>query len=119
MAQVNDQTPDPPGGRYEHDASAHLTGFVGDAGMQPFLKLIPDKHTREDYRQAAALISKLFTSKGVTSACDADATPEDVQGYQDARDAGELRMRTYCHVSAPSLDQFMAAGLHTGFGGDS
>jgi predicted amidohydrolase YtcJ len=118
LAQVNDQTLDPPGGRYEHDASGHLTGFVGDAGMQPFLKLIPDKHTREDYRQAAALISKLFTSKGVTSACDADATPDDVQGYQDARDAGELRMRTYCHVSARSLDHFMAAGLHTGFGDD-
>jgi len=116
LAQVNDQTPDPTGGRFEHDAAGHLTGFVGDAGMQVFLKLIPNKNTREDYRQAAALISKLFTSKGITSACDADASPEDVQGYQDARDAGELAMRAYCHVSAGSLDHFMAAGIHTGFG---
>lgn len=116
LAQVNDQTPDPAGGRFEHDAEGHLTGFVGDAAAKVFLRLIPDKNTREDYRRGAALISKLFTSKGVTSACDADASPEDVQGYQDARDAGELAMRVYCHVSAASLDHFMAAGIHTGFG---
>jgi predicted amidohydrolase YtcJ len=116
LAQVNDQTPDPPGGRFEHDDAGHLTGFVGDTAAHLFLKLIPQKNTREDYRQGAALISKLFATKGVTSACDADATPECVQGYQDARDAGELAMRMYCHVSAGSLDHFMAAGIHTGFG---
>ncbi len=116
LAQVTDQTLDPPGGRFEHDAAGHLTGFVGDAGMQVFFKLIPNKTTREDYRQGAALICKLFNSKGITSACDADASPECVQGYQDARDAGDLAMRVYCHVAAASLDQFMAAGIHTGFG---
>jgi predicted amidohydrolase YtcJ len=116
LAQVDDQTPDPPGGRFEHDAAGHLTGFVGDAAAQVFFRLIPKKNTREDYRQGAALISKLFTSKGVTSACDADASPEAVQGYQDARDAGELGMRMYCHVAARSLDHFMDAGIHTGFG---
>jgi predicted amidohydrolase YtcJ len=116
LAQVTDQTPDPAGGRFEHDADGHLTGFVGDAAMQVFVKLIPESATREDYRKGAALISKLFTSKGVTSACDAMATPEGVQGYEDARDGGELAMRVYCHVTADSLDHFMAAGIHTGFG---
>jgi len=116
LAQVTDQTPDPPGGRFEHDAAGQLTGFVGDAAVRLFFKLIPGTYTREDFRQGASLISKLFVSKGVTSACDADATPEAVQGYQDARDAGELGMRIYCHVSARSLDDFMAAGIHSGFG---
>ena len=116
LANVKDETQDPPGGRFEHDSAGQLTGFVADAGMKVFLDLIPDKTTREDYRRGAALISKLFVSKGVTSACDADASPEDVQGYQDARDAGELAMRVYCHISAKSLDHFIAAGIHTGFG---
>ncbi len=116
LAHVTDQMPDPPGGRFEHDPEGHLTGFVGDAGMQVFLNLIPQNNTRDDYRQGAALISKLFSRKGITSACDADASPEDVQGYQDARDSGELMMRLYCHVSASSLDRFIAAGIHTGFG---
>jgi predicted amidohydrolase YtcJ len=116
LAQVNDQTPDPPGGRFEHDTAGHLTGFVGDAAAHVFLKLIPQTNTREDYRRGAGLISKLFTSKGVTSACDADATPEALQGYQDARDAEELGIRMYCHIAARSLDRFIDAGMHTGFG---
>jgi predicted amidohydrolase YtcJ len=116
LAHVDDQTPDPPGSRFEHDSEGHLTGFVGDAAAHVFFKLIPQSNTREDYRRGAAFISKLFTSKGVTSACDADASPEGVQGYQDARDAGELAIRTYCIISARSLDRFMDAGVHTGFG---
>ena len=118
LARVDDHTPDPPGGRFEHDAAGHLTGFVGDSAMQLFLKLIPETNTREDYRKGAALISKMFTSKGITSACDADAGPEAVQGYRDAHEAGELAMRVYCLVSAGALDQFMAAGMHPGFGDD-
>ncbi|MGA2302254.1 MAG: amidohydrolase [Candidatus Acidiferrum sp.] len=118
LAKVDDQTPDPPSGRFERDVSGHLTGFVGDAATKVFFALIPQDTSREDYRRGAALISKMFTSKGVTSACDADAEPEDVQGYEDARDSGELRMRVYCHVSADALDRNMAAGIHTGFGDD-
>src|SRR5215472_6671857 len=116
LAKITDQTPDSPGGRFEHDGEGHLTGFVGDAAMRVFMNLIPQMNTRDDYRQGTALIAKLFTSKGITSACDADASPEDVEGYQDARDTGELTMRVYCHVSANSLDRFMAAGIHAGFG---
>jgi predicted amidohydrolase YtcJ len=116
LAHVNDETPDPPGGRFEHDAAGHLTGFLGDSAAHVVSALIPEKYTREDYRQGAALISKLFTSKGVTSTCDADASPEGVQGYEDARDAGELAMRVYCLVSARALNRFMDAGMHTGFG---
>ncbi len=116
LANIDDHTPDPPSGRFEHDASGHLTGFAGDAAAKIFFKLVPQEVSREDYRKGAALISKMCVSKGVTSACDADAEPQDVQGYEDARDAGELRMRVYTHVSADALDRNMAAGIHTGFG---
>ena len=75
-------------GTYESGLEA--AGFVADAATEKFYKLIPNNVSRDDVRQAAALISKMFTSKGVTSACDADAAPNAVQGYQDPRDAGEL-----------------------------
>ena len=116
LANITDVTPDPAGGRFGHDADGHLTGSVGDAALDIFLNLIPQTYTREDHRHGAALISKLFTSKGITSACDAGASPEFVQGYQDARDAGDLKMRVYCHIRAKWLDHFIAAGIHTGFG---
>jgi predicted amidohydrolase YtcJ len=116
LAHITEQTPDPAGGRFGRDAEGHLTGFAADAAAQVFLRLIPDKITRDDYRRGVALIAKMFASQGITSACDADASPEDVQGYQDGRDAGELSMRIYCLVSAASLGHFMNAGIHTGFG---
>ncbi|MGA7766047.1 MAG: amidohydrolase [Candidatus Sulfotelmatobacter sp.] len=116
LAGVDEHTPDPPGGRFEHDGSGHLTGHVGDKATEPFTRLIAFTPTRDDYREAAKLISKIFTSKGVTSAGDADATPQNLQGYQDARDASELRMRVCCHMTVNALDQMMAAGVHSGLG---
>jgi predicted amidohydrolase YtcJ len=116
LAGVDEKTPDPPGGRFEHDSAGHLTGHVGDRATAAFEKLIAYKPTREDYRAGAKLISGMMTSKGVTSACDADATPEELQGYQDTRDVGELRLRIYSHVTVRALDKMIAAGLHTGFG---
>ena len=118
LAGANEKTPDPAGGRYGRDDSGKLTGFVADAATKEFYKLVPEKVTRDDLRNGAALISKMFTSKGVTSACDADAGPDAVQGYQDARDAGELRFRTYCLIHVPDLPHFLEAGIHSGFGDD-
>src|SRR5207244_11550973 len=47
---------------------------------------------------------------------DAVASNGGVSVCQDAGSAGKLAMCLYCHVSAASLDHFMAAGMHTGFG---
>lgn len=118
LAGVNDQTPDPPGGHFDRDSSGHLTGHVGDSATAPFTKLTEYHPTRDDYRQGAALISKMFTSKGVTSACDAVVGPDALQSYQDARDAGELRMRVYTLISSASIDRLIEAGIHTGLGDD-
>ena len=116
LAGVDEHTPDPPGGRFEHDAAGHLTGHVGDKATASFERLIAFTPTRDDYREGAKLISKIFSSKGVTSAGDALTMPANLQGYQDARDAGELRMRVCCHMVVDSIDRMMAAGIHTGFG---
>ena len=113
---VDEHTPDPPGGRYEHDTSGHLTGHIGDRATEPFTQLIAFTPTRDDYREGAKLISKMFSSKGVTSAGDADASIEHLQGYQDARDSGDLRMRVCSHMSVRVLDRMMEAGVHTGLG---
>jgi predicted amidohydrolase YtcJ len=116
LAGITDQTPDPPQGRFGKDAQGHLNGFVADSALDGFDKLIADKPTRDDCREAAKLVSKMFAGKGVTSTCDAVTLPEYLQGYEDARDAGELRFRVYCLISSDSLEKFMAAGIHTGFG---
>jgi predicted amidohydrolase YtcJ len=116
IAGATATTPNPPGGRFEHGADGELNGRVADKAMEAVVEKIPDKLTREDHRRGIALISKLYASYGVTSACEADTTPDGLQGYQDARESGELLYRAYCHMDVAYLDRYIAAGLHTGFG---
>ncbi len=116
LAGATANTPDPPGGRFEHGPDGELNGRVADKAMDAIRQKIPDDMTRDDHRRGVAAISKLYAGYGVTSACEADALPAGLQAYQDARDAGELKFRAYCHMDVNSLDRYVEAGLHTGFG---
>lgn len=118
LAGVTESTPNPEHGEFFRDASGKLNGRVGESAADKFNQLADYKPTREDNRKAATLISKMLTSYGITSVCDALGDPSTVQGAQDARDAGELHMRIYSHIQAAQLDHFIAAGVHTGFGDD-
>jgi predicted amidohydrolase YtcJ len=115
-AGVDNHTPDPPGGRYEHGADGELTGFVADAALNRIDALIPKSDNREAYRAAVGLISGMFNRRGITSACDADTPHQALRAYQDARDAGDLTMRIYCHITRDDLPRLIEAGIHTGLG---
>jgi predicted amidohydrolase YtcJ len=116
LVKVTENTPDPDHGKYFRDAAGHHNGRVAENAVDAFLTLAVKPASREDYRKGAALISKRFASRGITSACEADGNPAILQGYQDARDAGELMGRFYTHIDFSDLDRMIAAGVHTGFG---
>ena len=118
LAGVREDTPDPQGGRYARDASGRHNGYVADYATAAFEKLIKLDYTRDDSREAVKLISKMLASKGVTSAGDATTSTDDLQAYQDARDAGELSTRVYCMMMVDTLDRMIAAGIHSGFGNE-
>ena len=96
--KVDESTPDPVHGSYFRDAAGRHNGRVAENAVDAFLQLAIKPPSREDYRKGAALISKRFASRGITSACEADGNPAILQGYQDARDAGELTGRFYVHI---------------------
>ena len=116
LAGVSQSTPDPAGGRFERDSSGRLNGHVADQATGVFEKLIHLNYSRDDYREGVRLIGKMMTGRGVTSVGDAEASTDDLQAYQDARDAGELSIRVNCLMAVQALDRMMAAGIHTGFG---
>ena len=117
LAGITDQTPDPAGGKYDHDpATGALTGHVREKGKETFEKIIPSNFTREDHRDGVRLISQMMTRTGVTSVTDAMGTPDDLRAYQDAREAGQLKMRVYCHIYQAFIDNMLAAGIKTGLG---
>ncbi|MGH9900363.1 MAG: amidohydrolase [Pyrinomonadaceae bacterium] len=116
-AGVAENAPDPPGGRFDRDpATNKLTGKVSETADEAFDKVIPNTYTRDDYREAVKLITKMMTRAGVTSVHDAYGSPQDLRAYQDARDAGELSMRVYCLVGSSHIDRMLAAGVRTGLG---
>ncbi|HUI61135.1 MAG TPA: amidohydrolase, partial [Steroidobacteraceae bacterium] len=115
-AGIQESTPDPQHGQYFRDSAGKLNGRVADKATESFEKLITYRPTREDFEKGTALIGRMFTSKGVTSACDALGDPQSLRGIQDARAAGDLRIRIYSHIGADYLDQMLTAGVQTGLG---
>jgi predicted amidohydrolase YtcJ len=116
LAHIDDKTPDPHGGRFEHDPSGHLTGRIIERAAAPFESVIPNAFSRDDYREGVKLISQMMTRTGITSVGDTFGSPEDLQAYQDARASGDLAMRVYCFVGFTWIDKMIAAGVRTGLG---
>jgi predicted amidohydrolase YtcJ len=116
LVNVDENTADPPHGQYFRDAAGRHNGRLAEHACDKIFALAISPPSREDYRRGAALVAKRFASSGITSACEADGDPAILQGFQDARDAGELMGRFYTHIDFGELDKMIAAGVHTGFG---
>ncbi len=118
-AKIDANTPDPLGGQYDRDPSTHqLTGHLRENAKTGFQNLIPANFTRDDHREGVKLIGRMMTKTGITSVTDAFGSPDDLRAYQDARDAGDLPLRVYCHIGHQFMDQMLAAGIRTGLGDD-
>ena len=116
-AGIDEKTPDPPGGQISHDlATGKLSGRVAEEANKFFTKVIPMNFTRDDCREGVKLISKMLAKTGITSATEAQGSPEDLRAYQDAHEAGELLYRAYCFISAYYFDKVIDAGVRTGLG---
>src|SRR6266852_1445104 len=84
-AGIDEQTPDPPGGKIAHDpTTGKLSGRVAESAQAFFEKVLPSNFTRDDHREGVKLISKMLARTGITSATEAQGTPTDLRAYQDA-----------------------------------
>jgi predicted amidohydrolase YtcJ len=116
-AGIDEKTPDPHGGQISHDpATGKLSGRVAESANNYFEKAIPLQFSRDDCREGVKLISKMLARTGITSATEAQGTPNDLRAYQDAHEAGELLYRAYNFINYHFLDEMIAAGVRTGLG---
>src|SRR5258708_11068548 len=116
-AGIDEKTPDPPGGKIDHDpATGKLSGGVGESAKAFLERVLPPNFTRDDHREGVKLISKMLARTGITSATEAQGTPTDLRAYQDARDSGDLLYRAYCFINYRFIDAMIEAGVRTGLG---
>src|SRR5256885_5898546 len=87
-AKVSEDTPDPPGGRFDRDPkTGKLNGRVSERASEIFDKIIGASYSRADYREGVKLICKMMSRAGITSAHDAWGVHDYLRGYQDAHAA--------------------------------
>lgn len=115
-AGITESSPDPVGGRFERDGTGALSGRAAETATYILRSAGQKPYSRADLQAGVAEISRRLAAAGITSATDAGAAPEDLRAYQDARDAGELRTRIYCHMGVDFLDDMITAGVRTGLG---
>lgn len=123
MAGIGDDTPDPPGGRFERDADGHATGLLLEPpAFEQVARLVPPSSIEE---QADALrdMQRAYHAAGLTGIMDPGVTPEMMGLYQRLWKRGELTIRSvmmpHSDSSRPlqeNLDRITHAGLRTGFG---
>jgi predicted amidohydrolase YtcJ len=118
MADVNRNTPNPPGGTYDRDSTGELNGRVTDRAMDPINRVgkrpvFSQEQTLQRERAGVAHISKQFVRYGVTSVHHQGG---DLEAMQQVRARGELLHRVSYESSGKVLEAMLAARIMTGFG---
>ncbi|MDX1577741.1 MAG: amidohydrolase [Gemmatimonadota bacterium] len=117
LAGITVETPDPPGGHFYRE-DGELTGKVAELARRPLQALIPGETTREERAEGVALIGRMMAGAGLTSVHETGGGTQGLVAFQDAYEAGDLRLRTYYFPSGRSglFRSLKAAGIRTGFG---
>jgi predicted amidohydrolase YtcJ len=127
-AGVGDDTPDPPGGRFDRDDAGRLTGLCLDAACGEVLPTDvdigshgPNFHVRAPLETLVAAVTRAsaaYLEAGLTCVADAQVTARELAAYREARARGALPIRTVCMPLSHQLDDFAALGLTGPFGDD-
>lgn len=118
LAGITRDTPDPPGGTFDRDASGNLNGRVTDNALAVFEKVgqrpkFSAQEEQQRRRNGAAHISKQFVRYGLTSVHHEGG---DLASIEEIRDSGELLHRVNFQLGDADLETMIATGIRTGFG---
>jgi hypothetical protein len=118
MADINKQTPNPPGGTFDRDPSGELNGRVTDRAKNVFNRVgkrqtFSAEQTLQRDRDGLAYISKQFVRYGVTSVHHEGGN---LFALQQVRARGDLLHRVSYEANGKVLEAMIAGGIESGFG---
>src|SRR5262245_50664639 len=97
-ARIDAQTPDPPGGKIEKDASGNPTGLVSGAGGVAFVAARIPLETQEAWLANTRKLVSYLNSLGLTAWLDAGGRgmgAKHYEPYEHLADRGELNIRVF------------------------
>lgn len=94
QAGIDDETPDPPGGRIERDETGAATGIFIDNAQDPILSLVgtPSRAERET---ALAVGASVYASRGWTGLHNMSVAPRDARLMEGLDEEGRLPIRVH------------------------
>ncbi len=118
MADINKNTPNPPGGTFDRDADGNLNGRVTDRATARLNRVgkrptYTPAETERRNRDGLAYISKQFVRYGLTSVHHESG---DLFALQQVRARGDLLHRVSYEANGKVLEAMIAGGIETGFG---
>ena len=118
MAGVTKNTPNPPGGTFDRDASGELNGRVTDRARSVFSRVgkrptFSEEQRMQRDRDGLAYISKQFVRYGVTSVHHEGGN---LTALQQVRARGELLHRVSYEANGRVLEAMISSGIMSGFG---
>lgn len=128
IAGVDDDTPDPKGGRLVRDEQGRITGLCQDAAqglVQPIEVDVGSHginiHVEASMDELVAAIGRAgsaFVAAGLTTVADAQVSKREMAAYREARQRGTWWVRTACMPLSHQLEDFSEVGLAGPFGDD-
>ncbi|KAJ9419883.1 hypothetical protein FOXG_22201 [Fusarium oxysporum f. sp. lycopersici 4287] len=98
---INDATPDPPGGRYVRRADGTLSGELYESAMEKVWNAVPFP-PMSHYKRALSHAVSICHSYGITSAQEATASTMELHAFRELEAENRLDFDIYTHiVSAP------------------
>lgn len=98
IAGIDDDTPDPDGGKIIRDHNGHATGILVDKAMSLVQSHIPSP-AKDDIRAAHQKAIELLVALGMTSVHDAGVNIAEAEVYMSEANDGELDMRIYAMLA--------------------
>jgi len=117
IASIDDDTPDPVGGKILRDANGKATGILIDNAMSLLEPRIPAPD-KDGIRTAYRTAIRRLVSLGMTGVHDTGINTQEAEVYMAMADDGELDMRIYAMVSGAGKNLDDIGKPLTGYGGD-
>lgn len=125
LAGIDEDTPDPEGGRIGRDAEGRPNGLLFELGAMDLINRLIPAPSAEDCARAIGVADQVYLSEGLTMVNEAGAgwsgNPQEAAGFQTAWQSGKLKIRVCLGLMEKTYRLFpeeQGSGLFTGFGND-